>query len=47
MIKCTVEQSISPLHAGAIEHHREEGVKIAEALIPPEAKWRRTNGLEH
>jgi uncharacterized protein len=38
MIKCTMEQSISPLQAGAIKYYREKGAKIPEALIPPEAK---------
>jgi uncharacterized protein len=38
MIKCTMEQAISPLHAGAIRYYREKGAKIPENLIPPEAK---------
>ena len=34
----TMSMTKIPLHAGAIKYFREKGVKIPEALIPPEAK---------
>ncbi len=38
MMKLTMEQALSPLHAGAIKYYREKGARIPDALIPPEAK---------
>jgi len=38
LVGLTMTQSLSPLHAGAIKYYREKGVKIPDALIPPEAK---------
>lgn len=38
MVELTLEQSLSPLHAGAIRYYREKGARIPEHLIPPEAR---------
>jgi hypothetical protein len=38
MVKTTMEQALSPLHAGAVKYYRERGVKIPDQLIPAEAK---------
>ncbi len=38
MTKLTLEQSLSPLHAGAIKYYREKGLKIPDNLVPPEAR---------
>ncbi|HET7875733.1 MAG TPA: TAXI family TRAP transporter solute-binding subunit [Methylomirabilota bacterium] len=38
MAKVTLEQSLAPLHAGAIKYFREKGLKIPDQLIPAEAK---------
>lgn len=38
MVKLTMEQSLSPLHAGAIKYYREKNVKIPDHLVPDEAK---------
>ena len=38
MITLTLEQALSPLHAGAIRYYREKGAKIPDNLIPPEEK---------
>ncbi|MBI4589587.1 MAG: TAXI family TRAP transporter solute-binding subunit, partial [Candidatus Rokubacteria bacterium] len=38
MTKVTLEQSLSPLHAGAIKYFRERGMKIPDHLVPPEAR---------
>lgn len=38
MTKLTLEQSLSPLHAGAIKYYREKGMKIPDHLVPPEAR---------
>lgn len=37
-VKLTMEQSIVPLHAGAVRYFKEIGVAIPDRLIPPEAK---------
>ncbi len=36
--KTTLEQSLSPLHAGAVKYFREKGVKVPDHLVPPEAR---------
>jgi len=36
--KATLEQSLSPLHAGAVKYFREKGVKVPDHLVPQEAK---------
>jgi TRAP transporter TAXI family solute receptor len=36
--KLTLEQSLSPLHAGAVKYYREKGLKIPDKLVPPEAR---------
>ena len=38
MIRTTMEQSLSPLHAGAVKYYRERGVKVPDNLVPAEAK---------
>ncbi len=38
MAKVTLDQSLSPLHAGAIKYYREKGLKIPDHLVPPEAR---------
>lgn len=38
MAKVTLEQSLSPLHAGAIKYFREKGMKIPDHLVPAEAR---------
>jgi TRAP transporter TAXI family solute receptor len=38
MTKLTLEQALSPLHAGAIRYYREKGLKIPDHLVPPEAR---------
>ena len=36
--RSTIETSLSPLHAGAIRYYREQGFKVPDEMIPPEAK---------
>jgi TRAP transporter TAXI family solute receptor len=38
LVKATLEQSLSPLHAGTVKYLRERNVKIPDTLVPPEAK---------
>jgi len=38
MVKTTMEQALSPLHAGAVKYYRERGVKIPDHLVPAEAR---------
>jgi TRAP-type uncharacterized transport system substrate-binding protein len=38
MARVTLEQSLAPLHAGAIRYFREKGMKIPDHLVPPEAR---------
>ncbi len=36
--EATIAQALSPLHAGAVRYYRELGLKIPDALVPPEAR---------
>lgn len=38
MAKLTLEQSLTPLHAGAIKYYREKGLKVPDHLVPAEAR---------
>lgn len=38
MAAATLEQSLSPLHAGAVKYFRERGLAVPNELIPPEAR---------
>ncbi|TWG96419.1 hypothetical protein L598_002600000500 [Mesorhizobium sp. J18] len=37
-VKLTLEQSVVPLHAGAVRYFREKGFEVPDHLVPPEAK---------